>query len=299
MSVDDTGGDSAVLGSVFSSSRDRKAESAAFEPQDKAPPAPAPEPEAKAPEPEVKAEEAPPEQQEPESRDPLKKYRDPDTGRLVPLNELKTERTKRQEEARLRVEADKRAEEAERRYHALMQRLEQQPPQAPQQQQAPQPPPPDPFTDPEAYAQWRDLQIENRLFATRVHMSERIMRAEKPDYDVAKDAFYQAARRNQQLRVQLSEHPFPAEFAYQVGSRMLQLKEIGDDPAAYRARIEKEAREKVLAELKSGKPANGNAPPPRFPGTLADATSAGDGQGAILTDDAMMGDVFSSSRKRR
>ena len=99
MAVEEKDGDSAVLDDVFASGRDRGADSAAPEPE-----APA----AEAAPPEAPKE---PEQAKPDAKaeDSSKQYRDPETGRFVPLTELRSEREKRQEAQKLREEAERAA----------------------------------------------------------------------------------------------------------------------------------------------------------------------------------------------
>jgi hypothetical protein len=70
------------------------------------------------------------------------------------------------------------------------------------------------------------------------------------------------------------------------------IQRIGPDPDAYEKKLEASLREKILAELKQGKPQ------PKFPGSLADAT-AGGGQGAHLTEEAIANELFSHTRNRR
>jgi len=270
-----------ALDSVFASDRDRGADSAA--PEKEAPPPLEPKQEA----------ETPKEDQQPTEGDSSKQYRDPETGRFVPLTELKTEREKRQEEARLRAEAERRAvaleaqlEEA-RRYWAN----QQQTTSAQQKQAAPEPP--DPYVDPEGYFRFMEAQRQEREFHTRVHLSEELMRSRHSDYDAAEEAFRRVAVNDPSLVRQLASHPVPAKFAYEVGKRILANNRIGPDPDAFEKRIREEERQKVIAELKAGPKTT-----QRFPGTLADSMAASE-QGSAQSDEAMLGDVFSSTRRVR
>lgn len=263
--------DDDVLGDVFSSDRDRGADTAA----------PVDNPKADVPKGET------PEATD-DGEDKSKQYRDPENGRFVPLTELKSEREKRQEAQRLREESDRRAMEyerraldAERRALAVQQQYAQ-----PQQQYAPQAP--DPFTDPEAYREYvegnaRAAAVNERLnisqmMAEQVHGEEVVAKALKAALD---------AGINQQFVNQ--RNPYDALVKWH--KQQMAMAEVGDDLGAYEKRI----REKVLAELKAG---NSGQPQQRFPGTLADATASG-GQGAILTDEAMMADVFATDRRSR
>ena len=147
--------------------------------------------------------------------------------------------------------------------------------------------------EPDRAAAHFQQQMAQQLFETRVYATQEVMRSIKPDYDQAEEAFAKAAQQNQTLTRQMMSHPNPAKFAYEQGKRIMALQRIGDDFDGYEKRIRDEERQKVIAELKKGP-----AQPQRFPGTLADGTASG-AQGAILTDEAMMADVFSSQRRSR
>jgi hypothetical protein len=217
----------------------------------------------------------------------------------VPLSELKSERTKRQDEARLRTEAESRAARAEaaleeaRRLWTQRQAVHTQ---AQPQQQLPQPEAPDPYVDPEGYWRHREQQLmatfERQQFETRLATSEAIMKQAAPDYDQVMQVFVSAAQQNPALAAAVKSAPMPAQYAYETGKRMMALQTIGSDPKAYEDRIRKEEREKTIAELNKGA-----RPQPSFPGTLADAPASG-AQGQVMTDEAMMAGIFDSNRKR-
>jgi hypothetical protein len=141
-------------------------------------------------------------------------------------------------------------------------------------------------------------QVNYQLTHTRVAMSQELRKAQHKDYSELEQVFTAAADANPQLWQQLYSHPMPAQFAYQQGKKIKALQEIGEDPDAYRARVREEATQQVLADLKVGKIKLNGQPVPttRFPGTLADQTSASGSQTAQLTDDAMMTDVFTRRR---
>lgn len=290
-----------AMNDVFSSGRDRSGKSAPPEPRAEPTPEPAPKADTQ-PAPEGNQEGT--EDGSP-TKDPFNKYRDPESGRLVPLNELKSEREKRQEATRKFEEAEKKAKEAEARYAELERKLQaaQQPQFQPQQQpqrQQPQRQRPDPWTDPEgAMAFDREMLSQHQhlqVFETRVALSEEMMAA-KPDYAEKKAIFLEAARAQPHLAQQMVQHPLPAKFVYEQGKRIMAEQEVGNDLDAYNKRIEERVRQQVLEELKAGTTVN--AQPQKFPGTLADATPSGSDQGAHLTDEAVMGNVFSSNRRRK
>ena len=159
--------DDTLLNDVFSSSRDRGAD----------PAAPAePEAEAKEPTAEPQSKEAVEPESKPEATDPdAKGYRDPSTGRFVPLKELTTEREKRQaaeksreEEARLRTAAEENARLYEQRIADIERRLQasQNPPQ----------PPPDPNFDPAGALAYQQNEFQQALLNQRLNTSEMFAR---------------------------------------------------------------------------------------------------------------------------
>lgn len=225
-----------------------------------------------------------------EDKDSSKQYRDPENGRFVPLTELKSEREKRQEAQRMRDEAEKRVAEYERRFQDLERRFQTaQYPQPQQQMQRVQPP--DPFTDPEAYQQFVVEQAQTVALSERLNTSQ-MLAEEKYGAQVVEEALQAALRAGVNHHFIKARNPFAELVAWH--KRNQGMQRIGDDVEGFEKRIREEERQKVLAELKQGN----KGQPQRFPGTLADATASG-GQGAILTDEAMMADVFSSERRAR
>lgn len=280
-----------ALDDVFSSGRDRGTDSAVPEPEA------APPPKAEAPPADDKAKAEPPAKDDAEEGS-SKQYRDPETGRFVPLTELKSERAKRQEFEKRATEAEQRALRAEaaaeeaRRYWQSQQQQFQPPPQQQPPKQLP-----DPWTDPEGYTAAKLQEVEAKFarqeFANRVAMSERLVRQQHQDFDQVVEVFGKAASQNQYLLQQMTQHAFPAEYAYNMGKRIMLADRIGNDPDSYEKKIREEERQKTIAELKAGP-----AQTQRFPGTLADAPAAG-AQGRVLTDEAMLGDIFTSDRRAK
>lgn len=175
--------------------------------------------------------------------------------KFVPLKAVEDERRKRQE-------LEKRIAEFEARFAA------QQKPQEPVQ-------PADWDLDPRgAASQWM-AEMNRRTFTMAVEMSERVLKEKHSDYEEVRNVFAEAAKADPRLAVELVNHPFPAEFAYQQGKRLRMLQEIGDDPESYKARL----REELLAELRSqGAAPQAPAQAPRqsapVPKSLARAPSA-------------------------
>lgn len=278
----DVSADAELLKDVFSSSRDRGADSAAPKSEPVEAEAKEVEPE-KAPETEAEA---------PPAEDKPKGYRDPASGRFVPLTELQSEREKRQEaqkareeEARLRAQAEANLQ----RYQQQLQDMERRIAAA----QNPPPPPPDIFEDPNAWQQNIQAQFQQALINERANMSE--LRARDKFGDEAVDKAIQAAT-SQGLGPQFMQARDPYGALMTWHKRATVVQEIGPDPDAYRARVREEERLKVLEELKA--PASAK-PQQRFPGSLVDATASGP-QGALpVSEHAMAATLFSTERKRR
>lgn len=157
-----------------------------------------------------------------------------DGERSALVAQAKDERRKRQELERQIAELTKRASAPQ------PQQTQQQ---EPQQRAMPQRP--DPWVDPEGAAEYDRAMHRVELFETRVLLSKEFMRSSKPDFDDVEKVFIEAARSDPYLEQQLVSHPMPAKFAYEHGRRIMALREIGDDPAAYKDRI----RQELLAEL--------------------------------------------------
>ncbi|CAN1724433.1 Scaffolding protein [Hyphomicrobium sp. 1Nfss2.1] len=278
MTTDQSASLDAALTDVFSPGRDRGGNSAPPETQPPAEPA-APPPAAEATPPPVSPEAV-----------------DPNTGRMVPLAELTNERKKlkgeRDEERRLRMEAEARAKVYQEQIDAARR---QPPPQAPQRQPVHIP---DPVTDPEAYARFVHQTAQQQVFDERLNASEDRARDKYGD-DTVNEAF-QAAQAaglvGPQSPLLQQRHPWGAMVEWFKQQKALQT--IGSDPDAYANRIREEERAKVLAELKAGNGPTAGAPQ-QFPGTLASATQQG-ATGQITKNlEAATSDVFAPDRKAR
>lgn len=182
-------------------------------------------------------------------------------GPHVPRKALEDERKKRQE-------IERRFTDLERRLNDMMQPKEQAQPQ-----QAP-----DPWADPEAAMTYQRNELQSafarQMYETRVALSSEILRAQKSDFDEVVAEFVQHAQRDPGLHNAVLNHPNPAAFAYQQGQRIRFLNEVGNDPAAYKAKL----REEVMAEMGQGQqPAvaqQSSSPALAPPKSLAATTSA-------------------------
>ena len=275
----DKADEQSVLDDVFKSGRDRGADSAA------------PKDDANNPEiPEAKAAEV---KEDGEAEAKPKGYRDPESGRFVPLEELRSEREKRQdaqksrdEEVRLRVIA----EENSKRYQAQLDDIHRRM----QAAQNPPQPPPDVYTDPEGAFQHQERKFQYQMQQQTLNFSE--MRARDKHGDGIVDEALQDA-----IKLGVNQHflraadPYKALVDWHKSQKALQ--EIGPDPEKYKTTLKETMRQQILEELKTGK-ANGSQPQ-RFPGSLVDATASGAQGAQAISDEAMLGSIFASNRKRR
>ena len=126
-----------------------------------------------------------------------------------------------QDERRKRQEAEARLKQYEQQ---LAQRREQAPP-------------PDWYAEPEKAAQAMQQQVQFQITQTKVALSQDWAREQYQDYDAMEQVFTEAAQQQPHLWQQLYQHPNPAKFAYQQAKKLHAMKEIGDDPEAYRQRI--------------------------------------------------------------
>jgi hypothetical protein len=136
-----------------------------------------------------------------------------------------------------------------------------------------QPKRPDVFQDPDAAFNFERSQFAERDRLTRVEVSQEMMRMLKDDYDEMEKVFVEEAMRNPALAAQNANHPFPAKHAYETAKKLLATREIGDDPTAYREKLEKEIREKVLAELQQ-QPTTQTPQTSAFPTSLSSVRNA-------------------------
>ena len=222
----------------------------AAEPETSAPAAPeapqaAPEPKAApTPPPESKAAQEPAED-DAEPSDALEH----DGQRYIPRQQFDRERQRRQDwkEKAARLEGQ----------IAEMQRQQQEAQRAASQPQ-PQPMPPlapiDPSQDPQGFT----MRLQQVLLNERLNNSEMMLREklgpEKVDQYVQE--FKELAARDQTLFGKLYQQTNPYSWMQREVERQRVLRDVGDDPSAYRSKIEAEARAKWEAE------AAAKAPPP-------------------------------------
>lgn len=158
------------------------------------------------------------------------------------------------DERRKRQELEKRVKEYEEQIAQF-----QQPKQEPQ-------PAPDWDLDPRQAAENLQRQFETRAYQQAVYVSERVMRAEREDYDEVSAVFAEAAKKDPRLLQSVLSHPFPAEFAYKEGRRLKLLQDIGDDPDEF---INRQVEARLAARQGSQPEPTQKQKPPQVPRSLA------------------------------
>lgn len=90
--------------------------------------------------------------------------------------------------------------------------------------------------------------IQQQVINERFNTSEMLVKRDHADADEVVGVFMEAAKANPALAAALHQQRHPWEFAYKEGKRLLMLKEVGDDPAAYRAKVEAEIRAQLQSQ---------------------------------------------------
>lgn len=170
---------------------------------------------------------------EPEAAPPA----EPKEERHIPITALLDEREKRQAKER-------EAEELRRQIAELRQQMQ------PQEKR-------DFLDDPDAAVAALQKQSQAMVIQTKLEMS-RAIAEDKYGADLVQEA-YSFFDANPQLSAPLLAAPMPFVEAVKVYQRHKAMREMGDDPVSYRARLEAEIREKLIAEQSQTKP---KTPPP-------------------------------------
>ena len=185
-----------------------------------------------------------------------------DEAPLVPRRALEDERRKRQEK-------DKALEDLQRQFNELQQSVSKPQPQSQQQ-----PEPPDPWTDPQGALEYQQRHFQQQLYQTRLIASEEFIRSQRADYDELANIVSEEAQRNSVLRNQIFNHPFPAKLVYEVGRKIKLMRDIGDDPDAYTARVIEDWQAKNQPQQPSAQSAIPETQKLSVPKSLAGTASA-------------------------
>ena len=141
-------------------------------------------------------------------------------------------------------------------------------------------PKPDFFADPEAALAAAQRAAQAAAINTKLETS-RFLAEEKFGAEKVQAA-YEFFDRNPHLSGQLLTSPSPFHAAVKEYEKHQAMTEIGEDPSAYRARVEAEIRERILAEYNvQPKP---TAPPP----SLSSASSVSAGKAPAVSGFAQM-----------
>ncbi len=128
------------------------------------------------------------------------------------------------------------------------------------------------WADPDAYVKSKlaefepallskaELAAKETFFRYTENATIEKYRSDPVTYEKARDAFIQVAQRDPLMTAKLREAPNPGEFIYQQGKIAMQLAEVGGDLAAYRTKIETEARQKWETEAAARDKRNAGIP---------------------------------------
>jgi hypothetical protein len=249
----------------------------------------APEPRQEAPEPKAEATRQPepkaPEKP-PEDDDEPSERLDHDGKSYIPQQVLERERKRRQDwkEKAARLEGELAAYKAQQE-QARQPQPEQMPPLAPI----------DPAQDPVGFtARLQQVLLNERLNNSEERLREKIGDEKLNEYV---NEFKQLAQRDQTLFGKLYSQTNPYAWMTREVDRLRHLREVGDDPSAYRARIEAEARAKWEAEAAA-------KPPPVSPAagmqpSLATARSVAGRTASNWTGEPSLEEVLAPVQNRR
>lgn len=204
---------------------------------------------------------------------------DKDTGGQIPSWRLREERE-------AKAEAIKRAEAAEAERSKLANDFAQMQREfAELRKPAPKPEEkPDPLLDPQGFEAYLERKFEDRILGERREYSLRS--AHRTHGDKFSEAYAEAsqamARGDRALQARMQASPDPGETLVQWHQEQKTMKEVGNDPAAYKTRLLDEALKDpaylakaiAAANAQAGSPNNGARPAVRLPPSLSGAARA-------------------------
>jgi hypothetical protein len=215
---------------------------------------------------------------------------------VVAFRAFQDERKKRQDWKERAIRNEERAAALERDLEAAKRAAAQPPPQ--QQYQQPPPEIPNPAHDPQGYhayvmqeqqrAQINHMLNVSEMHALREHGAEAVA--------AMKREFLAATDQDPTLGERLIQQADPYGWAMQQIEAIRARREIGDNPAAYRARIEAEARAKWEAEAQQQQRGPGV---PTMQPSLATARSVASRSAPAWTGEPSLEDLVSSIQNRK
>jgi len=111
---------------------------------------------------------------------------------------------------------------------------------------------PDLFADPDGALSHLESRFQQQMFASKVEMSQELMRSMHEDYDELETEFHELAKDNPVLLKQLSEAQNPARFAYETAMKARTVATINDADklrAQVEAKYKSELEEKLRKEF--------------------------------------------------
>jgi len=216
----------------------------------------------------------------------------------IPQPVLERERQRRQDWKERALRHEERAAALERQLEEAK-RAAQAPP--PQQQYIPPPPPIDPNVDLHGYLQQQEYRRQQELINERLNNSEMFLREKIGEAKVTEyvGEFRQLAQADPTLMGKLYSQPHPYAWMQREVDRQRMLRDVGDDPTAYRAKIEAEAREKWEAEAAAQQLQRAPSPAISTQPSLATARSVAGRTASNWTGEPSDEDVLAPIQNRR
>lgn len=254
---------------------------------------------APSPQPETQSEQQPNAESDPSSHDDPQ----PDERGTVPIAALQAERQKAkrytEQVAEFQQQIREQREQFEQRFAQLQSALQ------PRQAQPEQPPAPEIWDDPNAFVQQnvaqalephlkqftQALDANSRLLAIQTHTPETVEAAVK--------AFNEgAASRSVSPEEYHAIRNAPNRYvaAVEWHKRTQALREIGNDPDGYRAKLEAEILAKHGLSPEAQPPAGTAAPAPVMPSNFAAARNVGNRSGPAWSGPATLDDIFATRK---
>ena len=207
---------------------------------------------------------------------------------------LERERQRRQDWKARAVEAETKHKELQRQFEDAQRRATAPPPQP----QAPPQSPPDPATNPQGWAQHVVQQQQAALLNERLNNSEMMLAdkigAEKLNEYVQE--FRSLANADPTLFGKLYSQPHPYAWLTREVDRLRLVRDVGDDPAAYREKILAEGRAQWEQEAK---PAPLPSPAAGMQPSLGTARSVAGRTAGAWTGEPSLEDVLNPIQNRK
>lgn len=175
-------------------------------------------------------------------------------------------------------QAEKRAEEVERKAKGLEQAI------AAARAKVREQPQPTFSENPSAYVEGLRNEFQQQVALIRVESSQTAARNRYPDYDEKEKVFAELAQQNPYLAAQLQQSADPAEFAYKAAQFHMEMTAAGGSIDALKA--------KLAADLKAERQAKYAAQTQNLPKTLSGATGTGRTSSQVFTGPTPLNDVY-------